>query len=204
MMMFMLALPRTVTTAIPLPARPSAGRRMTRGGVPVRKLLAMLAFMTLASLPIAAQPGFQDPLLDHLIGKWILHGTMDGKETTHDIDAEWVLGHEYLRLHEVKRDRNGKDQSPYEAIIFIGWDAAAKQYACLWLDSTSGNGLTNGILGRAKRGRDEIAFVFTYKNGSTFHTTFAYSNETDTWQWLMDGEENGMREPFARVTLTRR
>jgi hypothetical protein len=48
----------------------------------------------------AQQSAAYDPLLDHLTGNWILQGTIAGHETTHDIEAEWVLGHEYVRLHE--------------------------------------------------------------------------------------------------------
>lgn len=40
--------------------------------------------------------------------------------------------------------------------------------------------------------------------GSLFHTTFAYNKESDSWEWRMDGEENGTLRPFARVKLTRK
>lgn len=49
-----------------------------------------------------------------------------------------------------------------------------------------------------------IAFLFKGKDGSFFHTTFAYSKGTDTWQWLMDGEEGGKLQSFARVRLTKK
>ena len=42
--------------------------------------------------------GFQDPLLDHFVGEWVLQGMIAGGEKTHDIVAEWVLGH----LHDVR------------------------------------------------------------------------------------------------------
>jgi hypothetical protein len=31
-----------------------------------------------------------------------------------------------------------------------------------------------------------------------------YSKNTNTWQWLMDGEEGGKLQPFARVKLTKK
>ena len=31
--------------------------------------------------------------------------------------------------------------------MFIGWDAEHERYACLWLDSTGGGRLVNGIIG---------------------------------------------------------
>jgi hypothetical protein len=45
---------------------------------------------------------------------------------------------------------------------------------------------------------------FKGMNGSFFHTTFAYDKNTDTWQWMMDDEEGGKPQPFARVKLIRR
>ena len=48
-----------------------------------------------------------------------------------------------------------------------------------------------------------IAFLFKTKAGN-FHTTFAYTKSTDTWQWLMDDEESGKVVPFARVKLVRK
>ena len=59
-------------------------------------------------------------------------------------------------------------------------------------------------IGHAKSGGDEIAFLFKGQDGSLFHTTFAYSRESDTWKWRMDGEEAGKLQPFARVKLTKK
>ena len=161
--------------------------------------------IVLFSISVPARPStFQDPLLDHLTGKWVLRGTIAGRKTTHDIVSEWVLGHQYVRLHEVSREKDAKGQAAYEAIVFIGWDRSASRYACLWLDSTGGDGLSAQAIGHARRGGDEIAFLFKGKDGSSFHTTFAYSKSTDTWRWLMDGEGGGKLQPFARVKLTRK
>ena len=165
----------------------------------------LIAFCFLMSCPaVAQQPGFQDALLDRFAGEWILQGTIGGNETTHDIVAEWVLGHQYLRFHEVSRESSDVGVPEYEAIVFIGWDQASSQYACLWLDSTGGGGLSAQAIGHAKRGGDELAFVFEIGDGTAFHTTFVYIRNSDTWQWQMDWEKDGVRKPFARVTLTRR
>ena len=162
----------------------------------------ILASILLASLPASAQPtAFQDPLLDSLVGKWVLQGVIARRETTHDITAEWVLSHEYVRLHEVSREKDAKGQPAYEAIVFIGWDQPSASYACLWLDSTGGGGLSAHAIGHGKRNGDEIAFLFKDEDGSLFHTTFAYRRDADTWQWLMDNEDGGKLQPFARVAL---
>ena len=156
-----------------------------------------------SSVVLSQQTTFQDSLLEHMVGRWILQGTIAGKETTHDIIAEWVLGHQYMQFHETSREKNAVGQAEYEAIVFIGWDQPSSQYACLWLDVTGGGGLSAQAIGHAKPNGDEIAFLFKGSDGSTFHTTFVYDRSADTWRWLMDSEENGKLQPFARVMLRR-
>jgi hypothetical protein len=166
-------------------------------------LILVLLFMTSFSAS-TQEPTRKDPLLDRLTGSWILQGAIAGQETTHDIESEWVLNHEYLRLHETSREKNGQGQPKYEAIVFIEWDESSNEYKCLWLDSTGGGGLSAPIA-RGKRGIDEITFFFRDKDkDSGVHTTFAYSKGTDTWSWLIDNEDGGKLTSFARVKLTRK
>ena len=170
----------------------------------MKTVLSIFILIATASLPVFAQQSVaQEPLLDHLTGNWILRGTIAGRETTHDVDAEWVLGQEYVRLHETSRERKAQGQVAYEAIIFIEWDESSGEYRCLWLDSTGGGGLSAQGIAHGKRSGDEIAFLFKDKDGS-IHTTFAYSKSTDTWQWRIDNEAGGKVSEFARVKLTRK
>jgi len=153
----------------------------------------------------AQQPPMDSHLqwLDHLAGDWVLQGTIAGKQTTHEVKAEWVLNREYLRLHEVSREKDAKGGPSYEAIVFIGWDAKAQEYACLWLDSTGGGGLSAQGIGRGKRAGDSIPFIFTITPSESIHNTFVYDRSTDTWKWLIDDEANGKSERFADVKLSR-
>jgi hypothetical protein len=139
-----------------------------------------------------------------MIGAWVLQGRIGGQETTHDVVAEWVTGHQYLSFHEISREKDSRGEPLYEAIVFIGWDQPSGQYACLWLDSTGGGGLTGRAIGYARRAGDELAFLFKAGDGSLFHTTFIYDRGSDTWKWQMDGEEGGKSQPFARVTLAKK
>lgn len=145
-----------------------------------------------------------DSLLNKFSGKWVLRGTIDGQETVHDIVAQRVLNGQYLRFTEVSREKDKSGRPIYDAEVFICWQQAKEQYFCLWLDNTSNEGITNQVLGRAKQNGDKIEFLFTYGNGARFHTHFLYDRKADSWQWLMDGEENGKLVPFARVTLTKK
>ena len=168
----------------------------------IRSILLLILFVpvTVKSQQLA-QP---DSLLNRLTGIWILNGTINGQKTNHDIDIQRVLNGQYVQLKEVSREKDQKGNPLYEAIVFICWEESKKQYSCIWLDNTGNGGISNGIIGCAKQNRDKIEMVFRYSDTTQFHTTFLYNKETDTWQWLMDEEENGKIQPFALVTLTKK
>ena len=168
----------------------------------------VLSVFCLVALPIsrpcAAQEATETPtvLLDHLAGDWVLKGTLGGKESTHDIHADWVLNREYLRFHEVSREKKANGDPVYEAIVLIGWDAKTQEYACLWLDSTAGGGLSVPAA-RAKREEHAIPFVWVFSPTHSLHTTFTYDKHSDTWNWTIDDVTDGKLDRFADVTLTR-
>jgi hypothetical protein len=154
-----------------------------------------------SSKSIAQQPAFRDSLLDHLTGNWVLHGAIAGKQTTHDVTAQWVLNHQYLQIHEVSRAKDAKGLPAYEASVFVGWQQATKQYVCVWLDDYGS--ISPASFGIAKsNGPNIIPFIFTY-NDDIFHTTFKYNPKDNTWAWDLDSEDKGVLKPFARCTLTR-
>ena len=171
----------------------------------MKTILRIILFALLVSLKISAQQtSFQDSLLDRMTGSWILKGTIAGQDVTHDLEVSWILEHQYLQISEISREKDADGTATYEALVLIGWDSNSKRYACLWLDVTGGEGLSNQVIGYAERNGDEIPFLFKMNEESVWHTTFVYDRITDTWQWNMDGEDNGKLKPFARVKLTRK
>ncbi len=170
----------------------------------MKTILIVTLFVFLMASPLwAQQPTLRDPLLDHLTGNWILRGQLAGKETVHDVTAAWVLNHQFVRIHEVSREKNTSGQPEYQADVYVGWNQASKEYGCVWLDVWGS--VTPQSIGRAKPGGDEIPFLFRDKNDKVvFHTTFIYNKASDTWQWVMDNDEAGKLEPFARLKLTRK
>jgi hypothetical protein len=170
----------------------------------MKKLLASAAFsLVFGALAVGQQPQptFHDELLDHFQGSWVLQGTIARKETTHDLTNDWVLNHQYLRIHEVSREKNAQGDPAYDAMVFIGWDQPTSRYFAIWLDIWGGFG--KATVGYAPRSGDEIHFLFN-DGKSDFHTTFLYDRKADRWEWRMDNEENGNLTPYARVKLTRR
>ncbi len=157
-----------------------------------------------SSAALAQQPAAQGSLFAHLAGRWVLRGTIDNQQTTHDVDADLVLQGGYVRLHEVSREKDATGAPVYEAIVFISMDSATGEYRCLWLDNTGNGGLSAEGIGRGTARGDSIPFIFKTGGGDTFHTTFIYSASEDAWRWVMDAESGGRLQPFARVTLTRR
>jgi len=166
-------------------------------------VLALALVVSSAALGQQTPPTRPDALLDHMTGAWTLQGTLAGHETMHDVEADWVLNHEYVRLHETSREKNAQGQPAYEAIVFLAWDEPTSEYKCLWLDSTSGGGLSSQGIAHGKRNGDEILFLFKGADGSNFYTTFIYDKSSDTWRWVMEGEDHGKRTPFGRVKLTK-
>jgi hypothetical protein len=165
------------------------------------KHILLLVLLFTCSAVSAQQP---DSLLNRLTGHWVLEGTIDGQKTTHDVDVQRVLGGQYVQLKEVSREKDPKGNPAYEATVYICWEEKKQQYSCLWLDNTSNGGLSNGIIGRAKKSSDRLAFVFRYSDTVQFFTTFLYHGNSDSWTWTMDEDDNGKMQSFARVELRRK
>ena len=161
----------------------------------------LFVFATICS-PMLGQKKDEKPtqMLNHLAGSWVLEGVLGRRHVTHDVTAEWILNNEYLRMHEVSREKNKNGGPAYEAIIIISWDGKANEYRCLWLDNTEGGGLSTPTA-RAKPDGQSITFVFAPPNES-LHTTFKYDDQSDRWQLTIDNVKDGKPYRFGDDTLT--
>jgi hypothetical protein len=162
----------------------------------MRRLLASL--LILGAPALAAQqdgPGhpFQDSLLARLAGAWSMAGTMRGQAQTYTLKAEWVLGHQFLRL-----EMNG-DQ--YAAVSYIGYDNASERYVAHWIDIFGGR--VSETLGYGKREGNVIHFVFEYPDGP-FHSDYTLDPKTG---WRIDMTQKaaatGQWRDFAHYRLVR-
>lgn len=167
------------------------------------RMTILFLIFTLFALPVASQrAAVNSPLLDRLVGTWILQGNIAGKQTTHDITSEWVANHYYLRLHEVSRERRADGNPQYDAFIHIGWDEDKKIYPIIFLDNFWG--IDPASIGTAAPKEDELLFVWKDEKGAVgFTNDFVYDPTADSWQWIMDNVVSGTHKPFGRVTLTR-
>jgi len=160
-------------------------------------LIMLLGFPSAAS---SQEARTNDPLLDALIGQWVLQGEITGRPTTHDVDVSWVLNHRFLRVHERSRETTLEGEPQYEADVFIGWDSAGNRYVVHWMD-VFGGGFS--LTGYAPRSGPAIPIVFAASDGP-FHTTFAFDVGAGVWKVTMDSEHGGQVRPFARLMMTRR
>jgi hypothetical protein len=171
----------------------------------VKAALALTALLVAATAAADQPLAGRGTLLDHFVGDWIMTGTIAGQQTTHDITAGWILEGHYLRFHELARETDPATGQPaYEAIVILGWDEPTASLACLWLDTTGGGGLTNGIIGRAEPRDATLAWVFAGDDeDGVIHNTWTYHRGRDAWSWVIDIERGEERSNFAMVELTR-
>ena len=170
----------------------------------MRGVLVFALVAACAPATLSGQGLHPDSLFATLVGRWVLSGTIAHQPTVHDVTFEWLLGREYVQMHEVSRDRGPDGRPAYEAVVIFGRDPTTGAYACLWLDNTGAAAFPPEGTGRGVVVGDSVAFVFPYSASTSFHTTFVYDRAPDAWQWHMDNDSAGVRRPFARVTLVRR
>jgi hypothetical protein len=165
----------------------------------------IVAFALLCSPAASFAQGLPpDSLFPRLVGHWVLRGTIGRQPTVHDVTFDWLLGREYVQMHEVSRERAPNGTPAYEAVVLFGRDPKTGAYACVWMDNTAAAAFAPAGTGRGTVTGDSISFLFQDATTMRFHTTFLYEPSKESWQWHMDNDSSGVRSPFARVTLTRR
>ena len=167
-----------------------------------------LLLCLVAALPMRSQEALdgpkhilQDELLDKMAGSWNLGGQIMHHEVTHTVNADWVLNHQFLRIHEKDTAAPKPGDVPYEAIIMVGYDNASDRYVVHWIDVYGGR--FSETLGYGKRSGNDIEFVFEYPDGP-FHTTFTWKPDAQQWRWLMrEKDKDGHWLEFGDMSLRR-
>ncbi len=148
-----------------------------------------------------APPEWKDDVADRMVGMWMLTGHVMGKEAHHDVIADWVLNHQFLRIHEKTAANAPASEKPYEALWFLGYDPVSERYVVHLLDIFGAR--YSETLGYGTRDGNTVRFVYEYPDGP-FHTTYRWSPQDGTWQWLLkQKDKNGKWSTFADLKLTR-
>jgi hypothetical protein len=168
----------------------------------MRKCLVAVLLVVLSPAVRAQAPaGWHDDLVDHLLGPWTLNGQVMGRDAHHDVVADWVLDHQFLRIHEKTSAGAPASERPYEAIWFLGHDDIKQRYVLLLVDVFGAR--YSETIGYGTREGDAIRFIFEYPDG-LFYTTFRWVPETSSWQWLLEQKDpTGKWKTFADLKLAR-
>ncbi len=75
-------------------------RRRVWVGVAAWVVVGLAEVMALPGVGGAQSEGWKDELVDRMAGKWKVGGEVMGQAAHHEMEAEWVLNHQFLRLHE--------------------------------------------------------------------------------------------------------
>lgn len=147
------------------------------------------------------QSMIEHSLLDKMVGRWVLRGTIARQSVVHNVEADWVLGRHYVRIHEVSREK-GRDGHPeYEAMVFVAYNDKG-EHSCIWLDVLGGLSVLS--IGLATPTGNELPFLFRNEKGEVdLRNVFAYHPGDGSWEWRIDNIQNGEEKEFARVRLTR-
>ncbi len=156
------------------------GRRLT---TPVR--VAGLMCVTLAT-GLGAQttsPTSMDALLERLVGRWIMTGSVRGKPAQYTLDAARVLQGRFVELHMEDVTR----PPTYEARVFIGVDSAGGRYIAHWLDRFGAAYSIPHATGEARG--DTVLLTFPYADGA-FRDTFVYDRHQDRWYFRLEAADS--------------
>jgi len=157
-----------------------------------RFLVAALLATSAASAADAQRRPMDDPLIGKLAGTWKVTGTVRGKPVDQQLQAAWVLEHQFMLLHF-----NG---GGYEAQVFIGADEKRKRYVVHWIDVTGGAYSEPIGYGQAE-GADRFVVTFDYPE-SLFKDTFSFDGTS--WRMLIESrDKSGNWKTFAEERFTR-
>src|SRR5262245_44178005 len=120
----------------------------------MRRIAILVVLLLAAVTRLPAQSLKPDSVFDRLIGQWVLRGTIARQSTIHDVSFEWLLGREYVKMHEVSRERASNNSPAYEAVVLFTRDPKTGEFACLWLDNTGVSAFEQEGVGRGKLAGD--------------------------------------------------
>jgi hypothetical protein len=148
--------------------------------------------------PNQQQPPLQSELLDQLAGVWAVTGTTLGQPVHEEANAEWVLGHQFLRIHRKQID------GPGESVVHVGFDMVLKRFVAFRLDSLGARG--GETLGYGLQKGDALEFNFDYPS-TLFRETWSWDAKEKTWQFLVELQRKNSKGPswvtFSSLNLRR-
>jgi hypothetical protein len=157
-------------------------------------------FVLTALAQDAVDGSFHDDLLDHLVGQWEISAVAHGRPPDKGIlDAEWVLNHQFLKIHQQGTAKIPGMNTPFEGIYFVGYDHANKRYLAHLVCVGGGDDPTEGLIYGSRTG-NEIKLTYKAVQGQGIVQRFTWKPESKSWhivsRMVNDGKES---EPFLEI-----
>lgn len=138
-----------------------------------------------------------DAYLDGLKGEWDMEGTIGAKSVRYHARGERVLQDGFLRLHMI----DAATPPHYEAELYLGYDAGARDYVAHWLDRFGAAGAR--VVASGTRDGPRLVLLFPYHEGA-FRDTFNYHAASGGWSLLLESQAaDGAWSRWAVYELTR-
>ncbi len=169
---------------------------MSARSVGTRIAAVVAALLMLGAAPGRAQDAdgrgahFEQALLDRLVGHWRVERRMGDRVLANTCDAEWVLNHQFLRLHY----RDVATPPAYEAMVFLGWNGQQQRVSTHWIDVFGGR--YSETLGFGAVSGDSLVLDFAYPDGA-FRNTYRWYPATGEWTSRGESQDStGAWQPF--------
>jgi hypothetical protein len=161
-------------------------------------LVTTLVAQSVPSPPLS--PPVQSDLLDQLAGAWDITGTTGSRPVHERADAEWVLGHEFLRIHRKQLD------GPGESVVHVGFDTFLKRFVAFRVDSLTGAHGAETLGYGLQKADNKLEFDFEYPS-SLWRETWTWDAKEKTWQFMVEVAKKDPKginyTPFSTLTLRR-
>ncbi len=114
-------------------------------------------------------------------------GTVGDEEVTHDVYVDRILKRQYVRIHELSREKEADGEPAYEAWIHIAWDKENAEYVVMWLDNTAITNFAPEGVGHGKTRWRPDPFRLEIRRWKRHSQTLSkYDRTNETWTWSID------------------
>jgi hypothetical protein len=164
-----------------------------------RILMALvLNTLTMSAASANTASSADDIYLDGFQGEWEMVGNVLGKPVRYHCHGQRVLQGGFLSLHMI----DAAPSPEYEAEVFIGFDATAKDYIVHWLDRYGAAGAR--VVATGKREGQRLVVTFPYSSGA-FRDTFSGDPKSNHWTLLIESQkQDGGWSNFGSYDVTHR
>ena len=149
---------------------------------------------------------FHDELLNNLVGKWDVKATAHDEKFTLNLEAEWVMNHQYLHVHFKSLEVVPWLNVPFEGEFFFGNNPSEKRYTVHEMTVHGDDGEYEGFCYAYQTGNE---FKLMKKHAGSDDATvqrFTWNPQSKSWDinmtLLINGKE-GESQVYMKLTSSK-